>query len=167
MSISKFIPLDKQKLDVFLPVLFKILYENMSLIAPTGNVYEEDLKIWQAKIEPAMRKEQREIILMYVEDVLAGYFQYFINVDTNSLMMEEIQIKKKFHGTGLFSEFYKWLINRLPQDIMYVEAYADKRNQKSQGILKHLGLVQSGEDLNSVFLYYKGKYTDLLRKYLE
>ena len=102
---------------------------------------------------------------MCVESELVGYFQYYINRDTDSLMMEEIQIKKEFQVTGLFSEFYNWLIKNLPKDIMYVEAYANKKNYKSQSILKHLGLVELGENRNGNSFYYKGKYVDLLNRY--
>ena len=163
--MGEFLFLDKQKLDVFLPRLFEILHSNMSLIAPTDNSYDEDYEIWSSHIIPAIQKEQRQIVLMCVESELVGYFQYYINNDTDSLMMEEIQIKKEFQGTGLFSEFYNWLIKNLPKDIMYVEAYANKKNYKSQSILKHLGLVELGENRNGNSFYYKGKYVDLLNRY--
>lgn len=80
-------------------------------------------------------------------------------------MMEEIQIEKAFQGTGLFSEFYKWLLKQLPNDIENVEAYANKKNIKSQSILEYLGLVELGENKNGNSFYYKGKYVDLLNKY--
>ncbi len=165
MSMGEFLFLDKQKFDVFLPRLFEILHSNMSLIAPTNNSYEDDFEIWSSHIIPAIQKEQRQIVLMCVESELVGYFQYYINSDTDSLMMEEIQIKKEFQGTGLFSEFYNWLIKNLPKDIMYVEAYANKKNLKSQSILKHLGLVESGENKNGNSFYFKGAYVNLLNKY--
>ncbi len=72
-----------------------------------------------------------------------------------------------YHGTGLFSEFYKWLVRQLPEDILYVEAYAHKNNIKSQGILNYLGLTVSGENNNGNSFYYKGRYADLLSKYLQ
>ena len=112
MSMGEFLFLDKQKLDLFLPRLFEILYSNMSLIAPTNNSYEDDFEIWSSHIIPAIQKEQRQIVLMYVDNKLVGYFQYYTNSDTDSLMMEEIQINKEFQGTGLFSEFYNWLIKK-------------------------------------------------------
>ena len=102
---------------------------------------------------------------MCVEGKLVGYFQYYINDATNSIMMEEIQIMKELQGAGLFSEFYKWLVKQLPKDIVFVEAYANKKNIKSQNILKHLGLVESGENKNGNSFYYRGKYVDLLNKY--
>lgn len=165
MKTSKFLFLDKQKSEKYLPDLFGILHSNMSLIAPTNNSYEEDYEIWCSCIIPAIQKRQRQIVLMYAESKLVGYFQYYINAETHSLMMEEIQIIKELQGTGLFNEFYKWLLKHLPEDILFVEAYANKKNYKSQAILKHLGLVKSGENKNGKSFYYKGKYADLLSKY--
>ena len=165
MCISKFLFMDKQKTQMYAETLFGILYSNMNIIAPSGNSYEEDFSRWCANVIPAMQKKQRQIVLMYVDDVLAGYFQYYINVDTRGLMMEEIQIKKEFQGSGLFSKFYQWLVQQLPKDILYVEAFANQMNDKSQKILVHLGLVktQMGEcgDLD----YFKGQYADLLKRY--
>ena len=156
---------DKLQIEQLLPDLFRILHLNMSLIAPTNNSYEDDFEIWNSYLNPAMQKEQRQIVLMYVDNKLVGYFQYYINVDINSLMMEEIQIAKGFQGTGLFSALYKWLVEQLPKDVESVEAYANKKNLKSQSILKHLGLVESGENKNGNSFYYKGAYVDLLNKY--
>jgi RimJ/RimL family protein N-acetyltransferase len=156
---------DKLQIEQLLPDLFRILHSNMSIIAPTDNSYNEDFEIWSSYLTPAMQKEQRQMVLMYVDNKLVGYFQYYINGDTNSLMMEEIQIEKAFQGTGLFSEFYNWLIKSLPKNIMYVEAYANKKNLKSQSILKHLGLVEIGENKNGNSFYFKGAYVDLLNKY--
>ena len=156
---------DKLQIEQLLPDIFRILHSNMSIIAPTNNSYEDDFEIWSSHIIPAMQMEQRQIVLMYVDNKLVGYFQYYINGDTNSLMMEEIQIEKAFQGTGLFSEFYNWLIKSLPKNIMYVEAYANKKNLKSQSILKHLELVEIGENKNGNSFYFKGAYVNLLNKY--
>lgn len=156
---------DKTQTERWLPDLFRMLHANMSVIAPTNNSYEDDFEIWRSHIIPAIQKEQRQIVLMCVESELVGYFQYSLNGDTRSLMMEEIQIIKEFQGTGIFSALYKWLIETLPKDVTYVEAYAHKRNIKSQGILNRLGLVAIGENENGNSLHYKGEYVNLLRKY--
>ena len=156
---------DKLQIEQLLPGLFRILHSNMSIIAPTDNSYDEDYRIWSSYMIPAIKKVQRQIVLMYVEGKLVGYFQYYINLDTNSLMMEEIQIGKEFQGIGIFSAFYKWLVKQLPKNVKCVEAYANKKNLKSQGILKHLGLVELGENKNGNSFYYKGKYVDLINKY--
>ena len=155
----------KLQMEQLLPDLFRILHSNMSIIAPTNNSYKEDYEIWSSYIIPAIQKEERQIVLMFAESKLVGYFQYYINSDNVSLMMEEIQIAKEFQGTGIFSALYKWLVEQLPKDVESVEAYANKKNLKSQSILKHLGLVELGENKNGNSFYYKGKYVDLLNKY--
>lgn len=147
--------LDKQKLGDILSDIFEILHSNMSLIAPTNNSYKDDFEMWSSYLISAMQKEQRRIVLMYVDNKLSGYFQYYINKDTVSLIMEEIQIKKEFQGTGIFSEFYQWLVKKLPKDIESVEAYSNKNNFKSQAVLEHLGLVKMGENKNGNSFYYK------------
>ncbi len=166
MNASEFVYLDKQKIDGYTEELFKILHSNMSLIAPTGNSYNEDFAMWASEIVSALKKDQRQIILMYVDRTLAGYFQYYINADTNSFMMEEIQIKKSYQRSGLFAEFFKWLLKQLPKNIMYVEAFANKKNHKSQAVLTHMGFVKMGENKNGNSFYYKGNYADLLSKYI-
>lgn len=154
---------DKNNVKEILPLLFSILHSNMSVIAPTGNSYEDDYKIWLSNIVPAMEKDARQIVLMFCGDELAGYFQYYVNDVSSSLMMEEIQIKEKYQGTGLFSDFYRWLVSKLPKDIKFVEAYSHKNNCKSQNILEHLRLIKTGE--NSSLFYYKGSYNSLLKRY--
>ncbi|MBQ2774543.1 MAG: hypothetical protein IJF40_01475 [Clostridia bacterium] len=154
---------DKQKMQEILPVLFDILHSNMSIIAPTGNTYENDMEQWLSNVLPAMQKEVRQIVLMYADDKLVGYFQYYVN--SGALMMEEIQIASEYQGSGLFGLFYRWLVKVLPKDIKYVEAYSNKKNHKSQAILEHLGLSKVGENKNGNSFYYKGDYVILLNRY--
>ena len=79
---------------------------------------------------------------------------------------EEIQIKSSHHGKGVFNLFFRWLVERLPTDIIYVEAYAHKKNLKSQGILKHMGLQQLSESKNGNSLYFKGNYIDFKSQFI-
>lgn len=154
---------DKTRLEEILPVCFEILYENMSVIAPTGDSYEEDLRMWYDNIYPLMEKAERQLVLLYCQEELAGYFQYSVLDD--SLLMEEIQFRAKFHGTGLFRQLYTWLIKQLPKDLCCVAAYAHKNNQKSQSILNYLGLACGNENKSGNSFYYKGSYRTLLEKY--
>lgn len=150
---------NKQRLDSILPRLFHILHTNMSEIAPTGDTYEEDFAVWSRYLVPAMKKEQRQLVLMFLEDELAGYFQYDITGPT--LMMEEIQIKPEYQGTGLFRELYRWLEKELSSGLVFVEAYAHKSNRKSQGILEHLGLEKIGENKSGSSFHYRGTCREL------
>lgn len=154
---------DKSDLPSLLPPLFEILYANMTLIVPTGCTYEEDYQTWFSYVYPAMQKPQRQIVVMYAGDSIIGYFQYDIRNET--LMMEEIQIKKPYHGSGVFSAFYAWLVRQLPDDIKTVEAYSNKKNIKSQSVLEHLGLTRCGENKNGNSYYYRGDYKTILERY--
>ena len=111
-----------------------------------------------------MMNTPREIIVMYDDTNLIGYFQYYINGAL--FMMDEIQIKREYQGAGVFSAFYSWLIQRLPMALQTVEAYASKLNERSQGILEHLGLNRIGENKVGNAYHYKGDYKKLHDKYL-
>ena len=64
----RFCFLEKQCAENILPILFEILYSNMSVIAPTSNTYEQDFQLWQSSVAPALSKQQRQIVLMYSDD---------------------------------------------------------------------------------------------------
>ncbi len=130
--------LDKQKVSNTLSVLFDILYENMERIAPFGKSYEDAKTEWLGQVTPAMKKDRRQIVLMYDGDALAGYAQYYTN-DT-ILMIEEIQLKPKYQRTMLLYEFCKFMKAIIPSEITYIEAYADKRNTNSQKLMEALGM---------------------------
>ena len=157
--------LDKFQKDAVLPLLFDILHANMSKIAPTGNSYEEDLAFWLSCVSPALEKEPRRILLLYDGDEIAGFFQYFVN--NGLFMMEEIQFRDRYQGTGVFSELYAYLIRIIPRDTEFVEAYANKGNHKSIAVLNHLGLEIVGENKNGISYHFRGRYETILRRYGE
>ncbi len=155
--------LDKKSADKFLPVLFKILHSNMSVIAPTGNSYEVDFNFWCGAVLTELEKDARQIILIYDDSEIIGYFQYYINAYT--FMMEDIQLCKEYQGKGIFQKLYAYLYEVVPHGIRYVEAYASKKNFKSQGVLRHLGLEVIGENKNGLSYHFRG-YDGLgLKKY--
>ncbi len=156
--------LDKQCAEKILPILFKILYSNMSVIAPTGNTYEQDFQLWQSSVAPALSKQQRQIVLMHSDDEIVGYFQYYVN--DNVFMMEEIQIISNHQGTGLFRLFFMWLIDKLNKDIKFIEAYSHKNNTKSQNILKHLGLQSIGMNKNGNSYHYRGDFNHFVNVFI-
>ncbi|MBQ3018604.1 MAG: hypothetical protein IJD89_06655 [Clostridia bacterium] len=136
--------LEKSNVGEFLPVLFDILYENMEKIAPFYKSYEKAKAEWLGQVTPAMKKDRRQIVLMYDGDTLAGYAQYYTN-DT-ILMIEEIQLKPKYQRTMLLYEFCKFMKSTLPSEITYIEAYADKRNTNSQKLMEALGMKIINDD---------------------
>jgi len=148
----RFVFMEKAKGEQFLPMLFDILYDNMRIIAPSGEGYEEDKRIWLSNVAPAIQKEPRQIILMYADDDLAGYLQYYIN--GGIFMVEEIQIKSQYQRTTLFYAICRFMLGIISLDTIYIEAYAEKRNQNSRRIIGKLGMEQIGE--NGSYLHYRG-----------
>ena len=106
---------DKGSFSRVAPALFDLLYANMSEIAPSGYCYEEDRAVWMEAVVPAMEKENRQVVLIYADDVAAGYFQYYTNAER--LMMEEFQLKRPYQGSGAFGALFSWLLPQLPQDL--------------------------------------------------
>lgn len=153
---------DKTKPLPLLYSLFDILHTNMNAISPSPKSYDAALEDWLSELLVALKKDRRQIVLMYDGEELVGYFQYYTTEDT--LMMEEMQIVKDHQGTGLFGIFFARLLPQLPEDLKSVEAYTNVKNMRSQKILKHLGLSPDRRIGDDMF-HYKGEYAELLRRY--
>ena len=142
--------------------MFAILADNMSNIAPTGNTYDGDYKIWHEAVGEGLKKEERNIVLIYISNILAGFFQYY--TDNELFMMEEIQIAPDYQGKkyNIFRSLFGYIFSVLPPEIDTVEAYANKKNIKSQEILRHLGLHVIGENKSGSSYHYQGYFENLI-----
>jgi len=149
-----FLYLNKSEKDVWLPRLFDLLYDNMKSIAPSDLPYEEEKNEWLSNVSPAIDKAPRQIILCFDGDTLAGFLQYYIRNDL--LMIEEVQVAKALQRTTAFYRMCKYLKDKLPDAIKYVEAYADKRNLNSISIMKKLGMEVIEDNENTPYLHLKG-----------
>ena len=156
-----FIYLNKGEKDQWLPQLFDLLYENMQTIAPSGLSYEAEKAQWLKEVSPALEKEPRQIILCFADKELAGYLQYYIR--DGLLMVEELQLKKKYQRSLLFYSLCKYLLKVLPQDLKTVEAYADKRNLPSIGLMKKLGMEVCEDETPAPFVHLRGSATCVYR----
>ncbi len=139
--------------------LFDILHSNMSVIAPTGESYEDDKRLWISSVNEALRNPKRNIIIIRNGTDIIGFFMYSISNDL--LKMEEIQFKLGYHGKGVFKQLFMYLFTLVPDSVTFVEAFANKENYKSQGILLYLGLKQVGENRNGRCWRYYGLYNDM------
>ena len=133
--------MNKERYSDLLPRIFDILYSNMSDIAPTGNDYVEDFRIWSEGFSSAVDNGLRRVILIYDDDDLIGYFQYVI-IDS-TFKMEEIQFEKEYQGVGVFQKLYAYLNGIVPETVKTVEANANKKNQKS--------LPKNGKQISMVY----------------
>ena len=155
--------LDKRKKDAILPLLFEILYENMNLIAPSGESRDEDRRVWLENVSPALEKSARQLIVISDGGVPIGFFMYYVNQTT--FMMEEIQLKGSRQGAGIFQKLYSFLSFVIPRGVPFVEAYAHRTNLRSCAILAHLGLARIGESADKRILHFRGECQPMLEKY--
>lgn len=160
---EKFSYLNKPDFSALSRDLFNILADNMEVIAPTGNTREEDCKCWFEGVSNGLKRDERQIVLIKDADCIIGFFQYYTNSDT--FMMEEIQIKPEYQGKNIFRELYGFLIQNIIEDIEFVEAYANISNHKSIGILEKLGLSKIGMSKNGRCFHFKGNYSNLIKWY--
>ena len=160
--------LKNEDLEKYAWDLFSILYDNMEKIVPTGNSSEEVFGHWLPAMQEQMQKGNRETILILHKETkkIAGYFQYSLR--DNVFLMEEIEIDRAYQGKyRIFRNLYGFLIAHLGPDVEYVEAYANKKNVKSMGILGKLGLSIVGENKTGTGYHFRGTYSDLLKWYQE
>ena len=153
--------MDRTRLPELSGDMFEILATNMSAIAPTGNAYKEDMALWYNAVSDGLQRENRKIILILLDNIeLIGFFQYYVS--GNLFMMEEIQLSKAWQGKeNIFRRVYEFVVPQL-SGIKTVEAYANKRNEKSQRILEKLGLVVIGENKNGNSYHYSGLFSALM-----
>ena len=155
--------LNKKEKEKILPKLFDLLYDNMRGIAPANLTYEQEKKQWLGTVSPAIDKSARQIMMCFADEELIGYIQYYIN--GKLLMVEELQLKQKYHCTLTFYRFCKYFIDTLPADIEYVEAFADKRNINSQKLMHKLGMEFI--DNNSDFIHLRGNAIGIISRFTQ
>lgn len=159
--------LDKKQFNKYSNKIFDILSNNMSKIAPTGNSRNDDFIIWKDAVSESIKKDNRHIVLIFQEvtNQIIGFFQYSTTIET--FMMEEIQLCPEFQGRyNIFRDLYSFVLRNVSDNLLYVEAYANKQNHKSIGILKKLGLKIIGENTNGKSFYFRGNYQDLENWYM-
>ena len=157
--------LEKERFPEYADTLFSVLHGNMNAIAPTGQSREADFACWSQAMGEQLKSESRSVILIFYRPTqeLAGYFQY--SVSDGVFFMEDIQFKPEFQGKhNIFRELYGFVFEHL-EDFSVVRANASKRNTKSMGVLRHLGLVSVGENKTGRSYCFLGTKEDLMRWY--
>lgn len=156
---SRYSYMDKNQFGNCAKILFDIMADNMAEFSDMESSREEDYHTWFRAVQEGLQKPNRKIIIIRDANGIIGFFQYYTN--QNTFMMEEVQIIPKYQGKGVFRGLYQYLLPNLDENIVYVEAYVDKRNDKSKDILNKLGLhvLEVG---NERFDKYQGSYHDLL-----
>ena len=162
----EFCYLSKNEFNKYASKLFSVLHDNMTGIAPTGNSREEDYQSWYKAMCGEMQSDKRHIIVITNGNIkeIIGFFKYSINECV--FVMEEIQIKSSYQGkSNIFRSLYGFVLEHINEKICFVEAYADKKNIKSLGILEKLGLSIIGENKNAISYHLRGTYEALVKWY--
>ncbi len=155
--------LGKADFDRYAPTLFGILHGNMSEIAPSGCSFEEDYCSWTEAFGGAFkgRAARKLVLILSPENSVVGFFGFCVSEDT--FAMEEIQLAAQYQGRyGIFRSLYEFVTEQLPCSLKYVEAYANKSNSKSLGILGRLGLEVIGENKTGSCWHLRGDYSSFL-----
>ena len=132
--------LDKRQKGQYLPLLFDLLYDNMRAIAPSDLSYEEEKSAWLCNVSPALEQGPRQMLLCHSDSQLAGFVMFYTRDDL--LMVEELQLKERFHRSFAFYHLCRYLAFCLPQGIRVIEAYALQNNRYSQKLMEKLGMEQ-------------------------
>ena len=156
--------LNKTEKKTILPFLFDIFYNNTIELAPSEKSYELQRDEWLSEVSPALDKEPRQVILCYSDGELAGFLMYYTRGEL--LMVEELQLKKKFQRTRAFYMLCKHFISVLPREISTVEAYALKNNFNSQGIMQYLGMEFVPHENEFPLVHLRGSAQKIKERFL-
>lgn len=160
--ITKFKKLNKSKKDDILPVLFDIYHGNMSRICPSVKPYDVEREEWISEVSPALDKNPRQIILMYQNDDLAGFFMYYTRGDL--LMVEELQLKEKYQRTLLLHRLFTYLTEILSSGCSRIEAYANEENYRSLSLMKYLGFNIVDKNERRKLFHLRAASVDIIPK---
>ena len=149
--------LDKSKKTEYLPLLFDVLCSNMNNIAPSEFSKSEFL----GEVSSALEKDPRKIVLCYHGDELVGFLMYYTR--ENMIMIEELQIVKRYQRTRLLNRLCKFMISILPENITIIESFVDKRNENSLSLQTWLEMEIIGETKNNL-LHLRGNAKNLKSK---
>ena len=128
--------------------MFKIISENMNKIIKSKNSLDEDYKIWKESMQKEIQNEQKRWIIALHENIIIGYFLYRVN--NSELFLDEIQIKENYQGDKVtFIKLFSYLLNEELDDNVIVYAGINKKNKKSQGIVKKFGFIKYEETKQS------------------
>ena len=154
--------MDKAQKNHWLPIIFDLYYQNMHSIAPSSLPYSQERSVWLSEVSPAVDKAPRQIILCQKDDQLIGYIQYYTRGAL--LMIEEFQICSFYQNTLLFHRMCRYLGRQLPEEIRYIEAFADIRNHASLNLMKKLGFHEA--EHSSPFVHLRADFVEVKRRFV-
>jgi len=148
--------LDKERELPLMGELFELMYDNMAEVAPGGLACAWEKSKWLAEVILAVKKPPRQIALLYCEGLLVGFCMYYVNGGV--FMVEELQIRRGYRSSGVIVELWKFFNRTIPEDAVYLEAYADTENLYSQKLLGRLGLKTVDSTADGRLIHFRGEF---------
>ncbi|MBQ8837065.1 MAG: hypothetical protein IJ002_06125 [Clostridia bacterium] len=149
----------KSDSQTMLPILYDIMYENMSAIVPKVMPKNEFI----SAVTSGLMAENRQILLFYESEEIVGFLQYFISKDNTTFCIEELQIMPAYQMSGVFVKLMHFMKNVLPKDLKYIEAFAHVENTNSIRIQSRIGLSEIGRE--DGIIHMRGKFSALNDRY--
>ena len=87
--------------------------------------------------------------------------QYYTSETT--FMIEEAQIKQAHQGRGVLRSAFAFVPEFISPNVLYAEAYANRKNTKSQNISERHGFTRIGENKNGNSYHYRADCDVFLR----
>ena len=160
----KKLEINSQNLNEYAEFLFDILADNMTKIAPTQNSRDEDFKIWFTNLQQRLLENKSCVIAFLYHENIVGYLQY--SVSKNTLIIEEVEISTKFLVKyNILGSAIKLLFEIAPENIVYIEAYANKNNKVSTQLLKKAGFEIIGTNKTKTSFLHRAVYSDLAKRF--
>ena len=94
--------------------------------------------------------------------MLAGYLQYYVN--NGVFMVEEIQLKPSYQRTLLLHRLCRFLVDVIPSDTEYIEAFVHEKNVSSQKLQRSLGMEHIDTKKNGT-LHFRGNCQKLFKRF--
>ncbi len=79
-----------------------------------------------------------------------------ISKDNTTFRVEELQTKSAYQMSGVFVKLMRFMMNTLPKDLKYIEAFAHVENVNSIRIQSRLGLSEIG--CENGIIHMRGEY---------
>lgn len=129
--------LNKEKVIDNLDNMFNIISTNMNKIFKTGNTEEEDYQTWKKSMISHLNDKKRRWIGAFYDNNLIGYLLYRVD---DVIYLDEIQIVEEYQQDKCtFRKLMKFLLQENLSDDYIVRTYVNKKNDKSNAIVKRMG----------------------------
>ena len=151
--------LNQQQREMLLPELYAIAEKSGRTAVFAGDAPCETYADWRARITAALDDPQRYILLMRAEGGIAGYMQYSLQGEV--ILLEYAVVDPVQQGTPLFRHCFRYLLQHLPPEILYLDDYVSKDRPEAIKVNQKLGMEILGETHSGTHVRMRAKIPDV------